>query len=431
MDSVVFIRGLNQEKKNTIWDRIYISSLFTWDIPKTVRTIKYYRNSVKSRKDIFVGGPGVTLLPDYIRENVDCTLVEGHLERPNMIGHGSKAIAKLTPDYDILNDVEYEYSPNDAYFTRITKGCIRNCKFCAVPVIEKEFGYLNDLKTQVDGIISNSGEKRNLVVLDNNILAINNIDTIIQDIADLGFERNSKYNNKKRQVDFNQGLDARLISKNPKLANLLSRICLSPVRLAIDFIGMKNSYIKAIRLLHDQGFREFLTYMLYNYEDTPKDFYDRIWINANLNSELDIKITGFPMRYIPINHVKRGFVSKSWKWRYIRGIQCIINATRGLVSTNPSFLMRAFGSSYEEFSEIVSMPDEYIIFRDKHENNGAAEWRTQFRKLSNSDREELLDELGILNVIRSERIHRIKNLSKPIKRIIIDHYYPKLKSSIV
>lgn len=424
-DQVCFIRGFDKEKRESLWDRIYISSLFTWDLPKTVKTIKYYRDSVNSPKDIIVGGPGVTLLPDYIKENTECTVIEGQIDKPNMMGRCKKVIAKLAPDYDILNEVDYEYYPKDAYFARITKGCIRNCKFCAVPVIEKEFGYFNDLKNQIKGIISNSGEKKNLVILDNNILAINNIEDIIQNIVDTGFERNAKYNNRKREVDFNQGLDARLISRNPKLASLLSKISLSPVRLALDFVGMEKSYIRAIRFLHDKGFREFLTYILYNFKDSPEDFYKRIWLNLHLNKDLDIKITGFPMRYTPINQVNRGFVSKNWKWRYLRGIRCVQNATRGLIGTNPSFVLRAFGSNYEEFIEILSMPDRYIMFRKAYENNGALDWKRAFRRLSLNDKNEFLDFLGRLNGDRNKS----KTITRfPKYRNLIEHYYPNGES---
>ena len=52
-DVVTFVRGLNDEVAGRHWKRIYISSLFTWELPRTVKTIKYYSNFVNDpSKDI-------------------------------------------------------------------------------------------------------------------------------------------------------------------------------------------------------------------------------------------------------------------------------------------------------------------------------------------------------------------------------------------
>ena len=420
-DSVTFVRGMDYRLKAQNWDRVYISSLYTWDLPKTVKTIKYYKSSVKSPKDIFIGGVGATLLPQYIRDNVECSIIEGQINRPNMLGKGSAVIVKLTPDYDILHAVDYDYYPRDAYFTRITQGCIRSCKFCAVPILEKEFGFLKSLQEQIREVDAKYGEKQNLVVMDNNILGIDGIEEIIEEIANAGFHVSSKRNGRLRSVDFNQGLDARLISQKPKLAELLATIHLSPVRLAYDFVGMKKQYVHAIRLLAENGFREFTNYMLFNYNDSPLDLYMRIFDNLRLNEELGIIITGFPMRFIPMNSVRRDHVSRKWKWRYLRGIQCILKATRGIVSPNLEFTKAAFGETFEEFVEIISMPDHYIMFREKHRLNGAKEWRKQFRSLSEEDKEEFLDLLAHLKNDQNRKLS-IQKLRK--FRDIIEHYYP-------
>ena len=240
--------------------------------------------------------------------------------------------------------------------------------------------------------------------MDNNTLGIEGIGCIISDIVDAGFHLRARVDNRFRAVDFNQGLDARLISKNPKFAKMLSRICLSPVRLAYDFAGIKKSYVRAVKLLNDQGFNKFTNYMLFNYDDSPSDFYDRLIVNIGLNLELGIRITGFPMRFIPMTDVNRGYVSKKWKWKYLRGIQCILLATRGLVSPNPEFVLTAFGKNYEEFLEILSMPDHYIIYRFNHHEGGASEWRKEFRKLNRTERNEFMYLFELLHKIRIEKV---------------------------
>jgi len=255
-DSVTFVRGLDESLRALHWHRIYVASLFTWEVPRTVKTIKYYSASVTSPDNLFVGGVGATLLPDYIRNKVECTVIEGPLDKLGLLGPNSPIIANMVPDYSVLDTVKYNYKPKDAYFLKITQGCIRSCKFCAVPKMERDFGYLTDVKTQVTSVVQQYGERQNMVVLDNNILGIDGIEERIAEIHDLGFERAAKRKGRKRWVDFNQGLDARLISDNPALARHLASICLSPVRLAFDFntAKMESAYREAIRLLAEQGF---------------------------------------------------------------------------------------------------------------------------------------------------------------------------------
>lgn len=422
-DSVTFVRGRNEAFRSLHWHRIYVSSLFTWELPRTVKTIRYYKDSVSSHQDIFVGGIGATLLPDYIRKHVDCRIIEGQIEKRGILDRNSPPVAHLVPDYDILKCVDYSYEPNDAYFARITKGCIRNCKFCAVPKLEPEFGLFAPLERQVAAIEKKYGEKQNLVIMDNNVLAVDHIGEYIATIAQLGFAKGSKRNNRMRTVDFNQGIDARLISKNPQLAMVLGTIAIKPVRLAFDFLSpsMERAYRRAIDLLSKQGYVSFTNYMLYNYNDTPEDFFRRLEINAEINRVLGIRISAFPMRYIPPSDIRRGYVSPKWKWRWLRGVQCVLQATRGLVSPNPVFIKAAFGRNFREFLEILSMPDRYIIYREHYKNNGVPEWKRLFRRLSEPAKNEFLELLALLNKDRN-RQQTIAGLKK--FRSLVEHYYP-------
>jgi len=428
-DRVAFVRGENEWAGVRRWDRIYVASLFTWELPRTADTIDFYRKSVKDPKDIFVGGTGVTLLPDFIRKRGSgCTVIEGPLDMPGRLGPGTPTIANLVPDYSILDRVDWEYYPRDAYFVRITKGCIRTCKFCAVPLLEKEFGMMSPLRQQIADAQKHHGERQHLVVMDNNILGIAGIEKVIRDIQELGFQAGAKREGRERTVDFNQGLDARLISAKPQLAKLLATICVSPIRLAFDFVGVRPAYEQAIRLLVAEGFNEFTNYMLFNFSDTPRDLWNRLWVNANLNEELGVRITGFPMRFIPMDDVSRRHVAPAWKWRYLRGIQCILLATHGLVSPNPKFIEHAFGETYEKFFEILSMPDRYIIYREHYGKDGARDWKRQYRRLAPDQKTELLDILEKLNAAPRERPQRIASLKRPF-RSIIEHYYPGGKTA--
>lgn len=397
---VVFVRGCDKEIIQEQWDKIYISTLFTFELPRALKTIKYYSKSVRNPgEDIIVGGIGVTLLPEYINSNANCRVITGPLEHSNLLGENEPPIATFTPDYDILKTCAKEYRPENAYFTRVTVGCIRNCGFCAVPTLEPKFYYLQPISEQVNNVIKSYGEKRDLIVLDNNILALDNIENVLQEIYDLGFQKGAVFENKKRTLDFNQGIDVRLIT--PRIAEALGKLAVYPVRLALDHISIEKKYRQGVKLLAEQGIKNFMTYVMFNFNDTPEDFYRRLEINFELAEEFNIKITGFPMRYCPITDVNRHYISPKWNWKYLRGIQCILSATHGVVSTNPDFFHLSFGSNFEEFRNIVSMPDPYIIYRKKFSDESKL-WRDEFLRLSDEQK-----------AVVFEKIKKYQNRSSP------------------
>jgi hypothetical protein len=372
-----------------------------------------------------VGGIGATLLPNYIREKVVCKVVKGPLISDDMLGKGTPPIDSYIPDYDLIKSIDYNYKPDDSYFFRVTIGCIRECTFCAVPKLEPKFSFLDNLDKQIRAVNEKFGERQNMILMDNNILAVDDFKNVIADIRNAGFETGSKRNCRKRVVDFNQGIDARLIT--PDIAKLLSTIALEPIRLAFDFVGMEKQYKKAIDALVQVGFSTFTNYVMFNFNDDPKSLYHRLKVNIEDSQKHGIRITSFPMRYAPIDDVNRRYVSQGWRWRYLRGIQCVLNATHGVVSPNISFFEGAFGKTYAEFLEILSMPDQYIIYRKEFENNKALDWKAAFRKLSESDREDFLGILAQLNKSKNRQFE-ISNHKKYVS--LLEHYYPNGKSFV-
>ncbi|MBG0785963.1 MAG: cobalamin-binding domain-containing protein [Anaerolineaceae bacterium] len=409
-----FIRGMDKEILAEKWDIVFISSLFTYELPRTVKTINFYSSCVNDpSEDIIVGGVGATLLPDYIRDNSKCKVIVGSLDKPNILGLHEPPISNFMPDYALLDDVEKQYRPDDAYFTRVSMGCVRRCPFCAVPVLEPEFFYLQSLSSQIEEVKEKFGEKKDLIVLDNNILALKNIVDVLREIERLGFYKGAKFNGRKRYVDFNQGIDIRLVS--PQIADILGRLEVKPTRLAFDTIKVKQMYTKGVKLLADYGVKNFMTYIMYNYEDTPQDFYNRISTNIDLQRECNIRISGFPMKFVPIWQTERHYIGKYWNWRYLRGIQCVLNATRGMVSPKETFFNISFGATLEEFLEIISMPDNFIIYRSKHKAD-AENWKKDFYKFTNIEKEVLFSHFN-------ENHNRKKYTENNKINKFLDYYY--------
>lgn len=388
-DYVQFVKGCIPQIRQQQWDRVYVSTLFTFLWKTTVDTINYYRRAVDRPENIVVGGITATLLGAELHQETNATIVAGLLDKPGILDPDDKLrIDTLIPDYSMLDQVEYSYGLNDAYIGYATRGCPNRCGFCAVSRIEPTFcGYIS-LKRQVRSVEELYGAKQHLVLLDNNVLASDQFEQIISDIIDLGFEKGARLNKKLRHVDFNQGIDLRLLT--PDKMKLLAMIALRPLRLAFDHIGLKDDYVDRVRLAVNSGITHLSNYVLFNYTDTPQDFYERLRINVELNQNLGTQIYSFPMKYIPLDGKDRTYIGKHWNRRLIRGVQCILLATKGKVGTHLDFFEAAFGKTPEEFIEIAMMPEDYIIHRRKHENNGACEWRGLFQALTDDERLEFM-----------------------------------------
>jgi len=433
-DRVVFVKGCIPEMRAERWDRVYVSSLFTYYWKETVKAIDYYQDSVPRRSDVIVGGVLATLLQDDLELETGATVIPGLLNTPGILDRSNKInIDTLTPDYSILKDANFTYTLQDCYIGYATRGCPNGCSFCAVQKIEPKFnGYL-PLRRQIQLIEELYGEKRNLILLDNNVLASERFADIIRDIKALGFKRGATYSYRneagrtttvRRYVDFNQGLDSRLLTED-KMA-LLSEIAIKPIRIAFDDIRFRKIYEKKVRLAAKYDLKYLSNYILYNYKDHPDDFYDRLRINLDLNDELGLQIFSFPMRYVDLKSKDRrtstpGNIGKHWNVKYLRAIQCVLIRTRGLVGTKLDYFLRAFGKDHAEFYKILLMPESYIIHRFKHEGDGStALWWKQLCSLSDWER-EIFD-----NIVCNHLFRSVNPADLPRKvRKVLAHYMEK------
>ena len=79
----------------------------------------------------------------------------------------------------------------------------------------------------------------------------------------------------------------------------------------------------------------------------------------------------------------------------------MLQATHGVVSGEPEFYKAAFGSTYAEFEDILARPHHMIFNRqwyERYEGRGMLDdYRSQFRRLSPSERSELLAFLSARN----------------------------------
>src|SRR5262245_58636408 len=409
-DQVIFSKGPDLRLTMRPWDRVYITTLFSFEYQKIAETIDFAIDAVHGQSQrVFVGGIAASLMHDrflgeprwrgvrFIRglldgppaKSLQLDAFDGDFYADDLTG---TPIEDLVPDYGILNQIDYRYPVRDGYFAYASRGCIRKCHFCGVPKLEGAQRDATPLTEFVRAVDELYGPKRDLILMDNNVVASARFKEIIAEIRDLGFtpgaklKRNGERVPSQRRVDFNQGVDARILCKDRMYLRELSSICLSPLRIAFDHLGLKQPYEQAIRYAHEFHLNDLSNYMLYNFYDTPRDLFERMYLNVRLNEELGIRIYSFPMRDQPTDLPNRSHIGPKWNRYFLRSVQIVLQATHGVVSGEPDFYKAAFGASHDEFEEILSLPHHMIFNRRWYERyEGRAEldeYRATMRRLS-------------------------------------------------
>jgi len=446
-DSVRFVKGEDYSVLDKAWDRVYVTTLFSFEYKRISRSIDFALEVVNGSADrVFVGGIAASLMHDrfvqeprwggvrFIRGLLDSSPAES-LQLDDFAAelysddrHG-RSIEDLIPDYSILSQIAYRYPVHDAYFTYASRGCIRKCSFCGVPKLEGDQRDTESISGVVKGIEELYGPKKDLVLMDNNVVASPKFKEIVAEIRDLGFVPGARLARGRvpilRRVDFNQGVDARILCKDPVYLRELSTICIQPLRIAFDHLGLAKPYTQAIRYACDSGLRELSNYMLYNFHDSPADLFERMRLNVALNEELGIRIFSFPMRYQPTDLPDRSHVGERWNRYYLRSMQIILQATHGIVSGSPVFFKRAFGDTYDDFERILMRPHQFIFNREWYDNLGGKDrldsYEREFSALTSSQRSALLDILGT----RSPHEYRSasRGLKDPSLRRVLSYYF--------
>lgn len=454
-DNVKFIKGdTDRTVFNVNWGRIYITTLFSFEWKEIAKSIDSAIAIAKGdTTKVFVGGIAASLMHERFMAEprwrgvrfisgllsgspAESLQLDDFAEELYSSDLGGTPIEDLVPDYSILDQIreQYVYPVNDAYFAYASRGCVRKCHFCGVPKLEGEQRDAQSITALIKAIDERHGKKRDLMLMDNNVVASPNYKNIIAEIRDIGFERGATFRRPgkpatQRRVDFNQGVDARILCKDKMYLQEMATIAIRPLRIAFDHLGVRKAYEKAIHMAHEVGLHDLSNYMLYNFKDTPSDLYERMRLNIDLNESLNIRIFSFPMRYQPTDLPDRSHVGDHWSRYGLRSMQIILQATHGIVSGAPDFFRQAFGDNTDEFEKLLLRPQHYLFNRFWYEyNEGRSEldeFKAEFNQLSDTDRHELANLLstttptgfaGLIGKANSPKINRILGYYVPIPK---------------
>ena len=176
--------------------------------------------------------------------------------------HLPEEIDRLQPDYSIYPNV-----PKDTAYGFLTRGCPNKCPWCVVPRKEGAIRpYMDIDEIAIEG-------RRKIVLMDNNILAA----------GTYAIEQLEKIIQRGYKVDFNQALDARLVTE--EIAKLLAKVKWldnNRIRFGCDTKGQIIECERAMEMINRYGFTgQYFLYTMIGGKSDFKESYERIqhwWI---------------------------------------------------------------------------------------------------------------------------------------------------------
>ena len=205
------------------YDRLYMSKVFSF-----TPDYDYYINNVCG--EIIRGGTGYDI----------------HSSLP-------EEIDMMQPDYSIYPTID-----NRTSYGFLTRGCPNKCKWCVVPQKEGNIRPYMDIDE-----ITIGGMRPYAILMDNNVLA-----------SSYGLSQIEKIVYRKYHVDFNQALDARLVTDD--VARLLSQVkWIKRIRFGCDTTSQIGHCADAIERIRQYGYKgEFFLYCILM--DDIEEAYHRI-----------------------------------------------------------------------------------------------------------------------------------------------------------
>lgn len=165
-------------------------------------------------------------------------------------------IEHIYPDYSL-------YNITDTAYGFLTRGCPRGCEFCIVGEKEGKKSYkVADLTEFWNG-------QKNIVLCDPNILACKDWKELFQQLID-----------SKAYVDFNQGLDIRLMTEEK--AEMLNKIKTKEIHFAWDRYEDKDLVLEKLKMYSEvgkfkKGSHNVIVYTIVNFDTTFEQDLERIY----------------------------------------------------------------------------------------------------------------------------------------------------------
>lgn len=228
------------------YDIVYISKVFSFTpdyaeiihAGKVVRGGIGYQIAIKNGKEFFNGCGVDRMVMPYLQNEIE----------------------HIYPDYSL-------YNITDTAYGFLTRGCPRGCAFCHVAAKE------GNRSVKVADLSEFWNGQKNIILHDPNILACKDRQDLLQQLI-----------NSNAYVNFNQGLDARLLDDN--ICKMLSEIKIKEIHFAWDRFSDGNVILPKLEMYAKYGKKNHgqyaCVYTLVNFDTTIKQDLDRIYTLRNM-----------------------------------------------------------------------------------------------------------------------------------------------------
>lgn len=339
-------------------DIILMSCIFSFYSKKYEQTIDYYLKMFPNTS-ILVGGVFPSLNPkwfdkdkwkgdDFFDDDDKVEIFQGiHPE-----------IEDLAPKYncDILDEDSFNKSEriqaNPAKkIKRIplyaSRGCVNKCGYCAVPKLEGDMKSFRSIKKFLDAAKTEQPEATSIVLYDNNFTEHEYVSDIIDEIVEYGYG-----------VDIH-GLHVEAFT--PEFAKQLERLKFvsqsnaksTPyLRFSFDWVKYYPGVMKAHEIYSKMNTNaQFFCYMLYNWIDTPEDFWKRIVLSQEIVEKHKKAIYLFPQRYEPFMALEKyKYTGKHWTDERAAGVRKMATFLHGFIAMTPTRnIFNWIGHDFDEF----------------------------------------------------------------------------------
>lgn len=235
------------------FDICYVSK--TFNLPK-LRNIPQLNYLPPANRYVF-GGSGYAI--DVVNGK-EVFIKEKDKDLPADIEH-------ICPDYSL-------YPKFTAAYGFLTRGCPNACGFCVVKCKEGLRSHkVADLSEWWRG-------QKEIVLLDPNILACHDRESLVQQLVDSG-----------AWIDYTQGIDARFVDDD--MAKLLNRTKIKTIHFAFDLMKNEKAILKGLATFNkynNHTDRKKRVYMLTNYDTTHEEDLYRVKKIIELGYRPDVRV---------------------------------------------------------------------------------------------------------------------------------------------
>jgi len=310
-------------------DLVLMSCIFSFYSKEYRNILVHYRRLFPNAR-FLVGGAFPTLNPQWFKRNL--SFVEVH-EGTNL------EIEDLPPKYSIDPS-------NKKIVGYASRGCTNACKYCAVSKLEGGMKSFPTIRPMIENGIKEIPDNTGIVLYDNNFTAHQYFDNICNELEEFGLPVDIHGLHVSDFTEHHAERFARLKwgAQHEKGTAYL--------RFSFDFVGYQKHILRALKLVEKYQIKAgFFCYLLFNWVDSPDDFWNRIVMSQEMVDEVGRSIFLFPQRYEPLDSLDRNkYIGAKWDKELVTGMVRLYTFMHGFLPlTTTHNLFNWIGYTKEEF----------------------------------------------------------------------------------